>query len=291
MFVNNTNYFLMKDNKTSSLKKRLSQYGTLAVALSGVAEANGQVIYTDEDPDFLGEIGSEFVIDLNNDGISDVTLMGMGVQNSYSSFASVIADIDEDNVKLIGTSDEAAALDSDVVISMGTPGGFISNSGDPIKLGGFYSYFSTSYTSSSGLWLGATDKFIGIQFKSDIGDTHYGWIRLDVNETATGFTVKDYAYNATPDAAINTGQMDGVSVEDLSKKDKITIINTPTVLKVKNENSAPIDFQLVSMTGQIIDSGRIHTETREISMNASTGIYVLRIGDDTQTILTKTILK
>ena len=39
------------------------------------------------------------------------------------------------------------------------------------------------------------------------GNTHYGWIRLDVNSTVDTVIIKDYAYEATPDAAIDAGEM------------------------------------------------------------------------------------
>lgn len=58
---------------------------------------------------------------------------------------------------------------------------------------------------SVGYWPGATDKYLGL--KLIVGtNTYYGWVRLDVFATATSFTVKDYAYESTPNACIEAGQ-------------------------------------------------------------------------------------
>jgi hypothetical protein len=59
--------------------------------------------------------------------------------------------------------------------------------------------------SNTGYWPGATDRYLAL--KLVVGtNTYFGWVRLDVFATSTSFTVKDYAYNSTPNACIQAGQ-------------------------------------------------------------------------------------
>ena len=49
-------------------------------------------------------------------------------------------------------------------------------------------------------WTSAGDAFIGVEFTLDDGSVHYGWINVEVE--AGAMTVKSYAYESTPGAAI-----------------------------------------------------------------------------------------
>lgn len=55
-------------------------------------------------------------------------------------------------------------------------------------------YDLNSVASSVGPFLGQTDKFLGLSFFLNGGAVRYGWVRLDVNNDAGGFTVKALAY-------------------------------------------------------------------------------------------------
>lgn len=66
--------------------------------------------------------------------------------------------------------------------------------------------YSVSY-GRYGNWSADTQtNFIGVRF--NIGaNTHYGWIRLTVDNINHRLTIHDYAYEDTPDTPINAGQM------------------------------------------------------------------------------------
>ncbi|MDO7544514.1 MAG: hypothetical protein MUR41_01885, partial [Flavobacteriaceae bacterium] len=53
----------MKKNTSTKLAKRLAKYGALSAAVLGVADASGQVTYTDVSPDLVLELGDTFDID------------------------------------------------------------------------------------------------------------------------------------------------------------------------------------------------------------------------------------
>jgi len=50
-----------------------------------------------------------------------------------------------------------------------------------------------SSTASSGDFLGQSGKYLGVEFQID-GETHYGWVQIDVNATATQATINAYGY-------------------------------------------------------------------------------------------------
>lgn len=54
----------MKKNTSTKLAKRLAKYGALSAAVLGVADASGQVTYTDVSPDLVLELGEVFDVDL-----------------------------------------------------------------------------------------------------------------------------------------------------------------------------------------------------------------------------------
>ena len=58
---------------------------------------------------------------------------------------------------------------------------------------------------STGYWVGEINKYLAL--KLVVGtNTYYGWARFDVSATSSSFTIKDYAFESTPDACILTGQ-------------------------------------------------------------------------------------
>lgn len=49
-----------------------------------------------------------------------------------------------------------------------------------------------------------TDAYIGLSFPIS-GNTHFGWIRVDVDNSAGSFLIKDWAYESVPDTGIAAG--------------------------------------------------------------------------------------
>ena len=51
-----------------------------------------------------------------------------------------------------------------------------------------------------------TNAYIGLSFPIGTA-THFGWVRVDVNNSARSFVVKDWAYNATAGTGIRAGEI------------------------------------------------------------------------------------
>jgi len=64
----------------------------------------------------------------------------------------------------------------------------------------------TSTSSSTGNFLGATGKYLGVTIVDGL-DEYYGWIQIDVDDLAEETHISGYAYNDTPDGPINAGEI------------------------------------------------------------------------------------
>jgi hypothetical protein len=190
----------------SSLGQKLKTYSLAAGALAMVPDtADANIIYTDENPDFSGAVGSQYFLDLNNDGTDEFRIWHNGSSNLYISPLASTAEV-------LGSGGSTFtypfALSSGNMISAGA-GTFFNNGFS----GGFQSlnYGSCSF----GNWCSVTDRYIGVRF--DIGgNTHYGWVRLDVNNNGAVWTVKDYAYDDVVGNPIAAGAMGNPGVASVA---------------------------------------------------------------------------
>ena len=267
----------MKKITSQKFSKRLAQYGALSVAIAGVAGANAQdqIGYTNIDPDYSGTPDPYYVIDFDGDAIGDLVIV------SYAS-VGILAFAYGSN-KVLGSVNSYVsssntyglvypfALDSGAVISAGQNSWL--NSTDFYSGANILNGFSCSY----GVWCDVQDKFIGVQFK--IGsNTHYGWARLDVATNGNIWTLKDFAYNKTPDASINAGQTTSLGIENNElNKIKVVALNKSIGLYNLPERSS---YNIFSITGKNVLKG--NTSQRDYVIEVPTlasGVYVLELTD------------
>jgi hypothetical protein len=104
---------------------------------------------------------------------------------------------------------------------------------------------------------------MGLRFKIS-GQTHYGWVRLDVAGDAKSAVIKDYAYNTTPDSGIiATANLQGVQelaggfVTITANENKLEIVIPPFInnaqLVVTNMNGQPVLNKDLKAMGESID--------------------------------------
>ncbi len=284
----------MEKTTRNTLSKRLAQYGALTVAIAGVADASGQIVYTDITPDYNGGINTDYALDLNNDGTIDFDI----IQLQYSSSSSIIV-----NRLAIFPQDAAneTLIDDPSAGNYGYPfalnsGGVISNGQVTWNNNGFsngyqslnwaLSYYG-SLIANDGNFVDVTDKYIGLRFNIS-GQTHYGWARLDVNANATSWVVKSYAYNSVAGEPINAGQTLSVN-ESTMNNIKIVALNKSIALYNLPENT---DYRLYATSGQSVLNGTTINDTYVVEAGAvATGIYILELNDRaTNTVIRKKIV-
>lgn len=155
------------------------------------AHSIAQISYTDI-PDATPN--ATFPLDLNNDGTIDFMLYFGGSGSAIGAYCAP-----QNNNAYSGNT-----VNGDYfpwALSTGTP---ICDT--------LTTWYDGNYPGTMGLgtsignWPGQTDKYLAL--KLVVGtNTYYGWVRLDVYTTSSSFTVKDYAYESTPNACIVTGEI------------------------------------------------------------------------------------
>lgn len=168
-------------------------------------EPGSVIIYTDIEPDYTGKnIGDSYDLDLNNDKIVDFIIGNSLYENWNWLGISAVRNDGIISVEPWYTHTVPIKADSE-----------ISSPVDP-NVGQHYTTASIiaiegCFENQEGLgcsydWAGKYDRYIGLRITIN-GQMHFGWVRMEVTNV-TQWTIKDYAYNATPDSPILAGQMD-----------------------------------------------------------------------------------
>jgi hypothetical protein len=262
------------------LQKRLGKYTAAAAALVGAAGANAQVVYTNVDPDLSVDAapGTPTLegLDLNNDANPDFALFSQDTLANGSRFRFTL-------VAPYGTAASSNAIAGE------TPSGYdyalALNSGDMINA--TLNWIATTNTMAYNVdssnpysenWNGVTDKYLGLKFVV-AGNTHYGWARLDVDAIGDVWTLKDYAFQSTPDSTILAGEGGpAVSINEAAMENLVHFINQSnnSVKLMINASLTEGLVSLVSTSGQIVSKGNVTGNEYFVDLNGlPAGIYVI----------------
>ena len=241
--------------------KKLAKYSALTLAIAGIADASGQVVYTDVDPDFAGTIGDSFTIDFNNDGIDDIVVLAQDVGYDLVTIAA------EPLNGVIATSNGGYFYASN--LAYGTPinagAGVFRDFGDACA--------GVGYAGSQ--FCGEGEGYVGVAFDVS-GNTHYGWIRIDVADSGS-FVVLDYAYESTANAAIAAGDQGPLSIGDLSFSNFNYFVDANQNLNLKAELSFK-SIEINNLLGQKIISKQLSNTSESINLSElKTGIYLATV--------------
>ncbi|MFC7444928.1 MULTISPECIES: T9SS type A sorting domain-containing protein [Mesoflavibacter] len=257
----------MKKTTRKNLSKKIAKYGALSIAIAGVAEANGQIIYTDIDPDFVGN-DSNIGLDLDNDTNFDFVII-----DDAAPAVAIVAYNSTTGNSFVGSQPSYIYP-------------FALNAGDPISAGqtawyggsnvGTLNYVSCYNGIGGSNWCGVTDKYLGLRFQI-AGQTHYGWARLDVTASGDSYTLKDYAYESTPNTAINAGDLP-LSVDEFANEKEIKIVALNKSIGLYNLPNEVIEYKLYSISGKKVLEGSVNDHTSVIeAKNVSSGLYIIEL--------------
>ena len=200
--------------KASASTKNLATAAVIGVigigSLGLVPAVCGEIVYTPTN-ESVGKVifgegdYSTLQIDLNNDGIPDLVLSAYNL-TSFSSHVEIFNSLFVRGLQSnrILNANHGLALD-------GAPGQQIGpvNANSRFGRGGLmavfrevYSAFGQGYRMSTGLWLNATNRYLGVRFTIN-GETHYGWARLTAHAGFANLT--GYAYETVPGKPIPAG--------------------------------------------------------------------------------------
>lgn len=259
------------------LQNRLSRYTVAAAAVVAAASgATAQVVYTDVNPDYTADDDNNangftaVFLDLNNDAAPDFILAArdttIGANRTRFTLVAPYGTVNAVAGETPTAYDYALALNLNDAIN---------NTLNWIAATNTMAYNVASANPYNENWNGVTDKYLGLKF--NVGaNVHYGWARLDVQAIGDVWTLKDYAFNATPDAAINAGQTAGINTNEMESL--VHFVNQPnnTVKVVINGGLTNGNISLISSTGQVVSSSAVDGETFTVDMNGlAPGIYVI----------------
>lgn len=269
----------MKEKNNTKLASKLLRYGALTTVFAGMSEVvNGQIIYTDIDPD-EGGAGVSYNLDLDNDANAEFVIKHVNTPTGNGDQNFLIAAPAVNDQGIFDNSILAASSDGFVYP-------FALNEGEAISAGrldwnneSFQSMNEKSCMYENDAWCGVDDKYLGLRFK--IGNNvHYGWARLDVAHNGANWLIKDYAYNSVAGEPIDAGQMPVLSVKE-------QYASEVRVAKLKNDivlYNLPGDasYKVYALSGQVVANGIANTQNYIIETNSlARGMYVVEVTDVT----------
>lgn len=266
----------MKKTISKKLSKRLLQYGALSAAALGAADATGQIVYTDIDPDQVLNVGDEFDMDLNVDGLTNFTvnnpdgLAGGNAAIVFPSSGGAFVGFTAGGYEYPSLLAEGDIIDN--AAGFTTPG-----------VRGDLNYYGCAYSNSQ--WCNTVvDGYLGLRFDDVInGTTHYGWIRMDTDVNGTNIiTVKDFAFNATPDEGIEAGQ-GALGIQDSSFEGFSYFVDANSNLYMKAMTNLDM-VELHNVVGQEVLSQKLGNNVETVSLsNLSSGMYIATVTIEGQT--------
>jgi hypothetical protein len=184
------------------VEQRLRSYGVIAGATLAIAlPAHAEVVFT---PNHTNLQGGTYEIDLNHDGVSDISLsIGVTVSTRFT-YVSLRAHGLEQSDAIAETiiPGFARALNSQEIVKSNHVFGTneLLAAGSNIESGGIGSFFH------------ANNRYLGVKFVID-SQVHYGWVgfsRVSVDRTSLIAHLSGYAYETQPNKPIRAGDTGGL---------------------------------------------------------------------------------
>jgi hypothetical protein len=267
----------MKKITSKKLTQRLAQYGAMSAAVMAAADANGQVVYTDLEPDLVIDVAGQFDLDFTNDTFVNITIANPdGLAGG--------------NAAIVFTSSGGALAG---FTSAGYQYPFLMAADDAIDAATGYTatgargdlnYYGCAYSNSQ--WCGdVTDGYLGVKFLNlSTGTTHYGWVRMDTDVGGDNLmVVKDYAFEATPDTGIAAGDQGSLGLNDTAFDGFKYLVDSANNLSLRAA-SALEQVVLHNVLGQEIMSRQLSGTNESISLaSLETGVYIATVNIEGQT--------
>lgn len=280
--------------------KRLKQYSALTAPLiAGAGLAQGQVVYTDVDPDVVLQVGDSYSLDLNNDGNAEFTLKVTTYgsdwtraaiapypyyttnQNAFAGYVNTLGSVLKlGYVSALAQGDNIDANNdwkilNDLVFSYNGNGYFL-----------FAALLSTYAGAAYGQWGGGmVDHYVGLRFSPDGSAIHYGWVRCDVAADAKTITIKDYAYEATAGTGLQAGVVVGTPQPQAAPG---RIFGYEGIVHVVTAKPQGATLQIANALGQVVYSNQLTDKHTTVNLNQyGKGIYLVTLNQGSETLSRK----
>ncbi|QEG37438.1 PEP-CTERM sorting domain-containing protein [Bythopirellula goksoeyrii] len=181
------------ESKWNSVKRGAAYSLAAGAAVTTIAsDADAQVVYSGLQNIAIGQFSSQN-LNLDGDAYNDILLKnyvfgGGNYQGAYVNFAPG---------KVVGFN---AGLNYVSALGAGFLVDSVATTGGPFSA-------SMAYASNpNSQFDNVTDAYIGLEFPIN-ATSHFGWIRVDIDNAAGTFLIKDWAYESQPGVGIHTGEI------------------------------------------------------------------------------------
>ena len=300
----------------NQVKTKLAGYSALASAfVLSAASANGQIQYTDVDPDETYDNSGDFYeLDLNMDGDVDFTI-SIYTLTLPSAFSTTVSSAIYDGIfKFIWANPYNGSIGASTSVVSGTAGTFTyafpyaKNEGAAIDDGLSWQNLSnqsmvfslgvldfpvpgSTYPfpgAGAGNWSDKSDKYLPLLL-DDGGNTYYGWARFDVDANNHEFKIKDYAVQGVADASIDAGQ-DGVGIHSVIQNNELTAYSFGNTINiaVKDLKTQGATVKVFDISGKVVYTNNLDLTGMTITLDkAATGNYTLQVVTEENSVFTK----
>lgn len=294
----------------NQVKTKLAGYSALASAfVLSAASANGQIQYTDVDPDETYDNSGDFYeLDLNMDGDVDFTV-SIYTFTYPGAFSTTVSHATYDGIlKWIWANAYNGSIGGSTLASGGYTFAFpyAKNEGAAIDDGLSWQNLSnqtmvfsfgvldvpapgsTYAFSLYGNWSDKSDKYLPLLL-DDGGNTYYGWARFDVDANNHEFKIKDYAVQGVADASIDAGQ-DGVGIHSVIQNNELTAYSFGNTINiaVKDLKTQGATVKVFDISGKVVYTNNLDLTGMTITLDkAATGNYTLQVVTEENSVFTK----
>ena len=159
----------------------------------------------------------------------------------------------------------------------------VFNQNDPINtssaaFGGSPSSISIRETGSTTIFSLNTTYYLPMFLTSGTGD-YVGWIKIRVLNNESSIVVESYAFNDTPNGTIYAGEGTPLSLNELTSKSSISVVENPfsEELKIVNSSIEDVTIELYSVNGELMKYLTVKKGTTKVSLTElNSGVYLLK---------------
>ncbi|MEM6784076.1 MAG: T9SS type A sorting domain-containing protein [Bacteroidota bacterium] len=280
-----------------TLLKNATWYSAAAGAAGLIAlPASGQIVYTNPEPDleivdtFESVKGSVIAgVDIDFDGDGNPEIIFAEANNGEYLLTDLSPGDSDDFVSGVFGALVPYGGNNYAYFAPLSAGAAVSSLAENLITG--YGIATFTFLGSDPLnWTTSGESFIGVQFTLDTGNVHYAWLRVEVDAEGEQLTIKDYAFNATPDELIIAGAT-GVSNEadgPLIGTHRLSSVypnpfDVEAQLTLEVGETQEVDVAVYNLLGRRVatlasrelSAGQVHTFTLD-GRALPSGLYVVR---------------
>lgn len=264
-----------------------------ATFISGIAF--GQIVYTDINPDVTLQTSNadSYPIDFDNGGTIDLIVFANIKDTTVSGFAVQIKGVAIQTLNTTQIIGHTQQLGNETVVVADTlqnmhlidgTANYVDNSTPSVYPG--VGLGVNGAGANLGDFQANGDLSFGVKFDIN-GNTHYGWVRVNIAANCVSGILFDYAYEATANTPILAGNMGTgyASIEDI-KDSKAEIKTFNNSFRINN-NSTNGTVQVVNIIGKTILNEKCVSNKMYSLDNFSAGIYLINYRENGYSITKK----